>query len=103
MARDYNRYELVKNGDGTMNQLPYIIIPQAPSDKYIEWVEGRSRLDLISQKYYGSPYYDWVIVWANPEFISEFDIPDGAIIKIPFPLGRVLSAYEEGIKRFNEL
>lgn len=94
MARDYDRYQLLKNGDGTINQSPFIRISSSTVDKYVEWINGKSRLDKLSQKYYGSPTFDWLILYANPEFISEFDIVDGTIIRIPFPLDRVINEYQ---------
>ena len=95
MAKDYDRYQLIKNNDGSMDQMPFVPIRSGSGDKYVEWVEGKSRMDKLSQRYYGSPYYDWLIMYANPEFISEFDIVDGATIRIPFPLNRALSLYQD--------
>ena len=98
MARVYDRYQLVKNNDGTIDQLPYVELPSSSGDKYVEWTLGKSRMDKLSQSYYGTPYYDWVILYANAEYISEFDIPDGTTIRIPFPIDNVISQYEERIK-----
>jgi len=92
--RDYDRYELVRNNDGTVDQMPFVPIPQSTGDKYISWVEGRSRMDKLSQRYYGSPFFDWLIMYANPEWISEFDIPNNATIRVPFPLGNALQDYQ---------
>ncbi len=103
MAVVYDRYQLVKNADGSIDQLPYTVIPPAPSDKYVEWIEGRSRMDVLSQQYYGTPYMDWMILWANPEWISEFDIVDGTTIRIPFPLDRAINSYQEELTRLREL
>lgn len=103
MAKDYDRYELVKNEDGTIDQLPYVPIPAAASDKYIEWNSSKNRMDKLSQNYYGSPYFDWIILWGNPEFISEFDIPDGTTIRIPFPLNRVIGSYQDEISRYRQI
>lgn len=97
MARDYNRYELVQNDDGTINQLPYVNIASSVSDKYVEWIDGRSRMDKLSQRYYGIPYFDWLIMYANPEYISEFDIPDGTTIRVPFPLEKAINSYQENL------
>ena len=94
-VRDYNRYELVTNDDGTVDQMPFVPIPSTSTDKYVQWIVGKNRLDKLSQRYYATPYYDWLIIYANPEFITEFDIPDGATIRIPFPLDRVLGYYQE--------
>ncbi|MFW6225599.1 MAG: hypothetical protein ACOC3V_01405 [bacterium] len=92
---DYNRYTLLKKEDGGIEQPPFVNLPKNLSDKYINWVNGVDRLDKISVKYYGNPFYDFLILYANPKYISEFDIPDGALIRIPFPLSKILSDYEE--------
>jgi hypothetical protein len=44
--------------------------------------------------------YDWLILYANPDYLIEFDIPDGTIIRIPFPLERALSEYRtKGVRQ----
>ena len=91
--RDYNRYDLLKNGDGTTSLMPFVYLPSNLSDKYETWNTEFYRLDKLSQKYYGNPFYDFFILYANG-YLSEFDIPDGALIRIPFPLDKVKSDYE---------
>ena len=91
---DYSRYSILKNGDGTTDSMPFIKLPVNPSDKYEFWNTTYSRMDKLSQKYYGNPFYDFLILYANPEFVNEFDIPDGTLIRIPFPLSKVKSDYE---------
>jgi len=97
--RDYNRYELIQRDDGVIVYPPFVKIPQSASDKYDNWKLGDSRLDKWSQRYYGNPFYDFLILYANPEYISEFDIPDGAYIRIPFPLDNARRAYEERLQQ----
>lgn len=92
--QDYNRYKLLQNTDGTYMTMPYVKLPTYPSDKYEYWNTEFSRLDKLSQKYYGNPFYDFFILYANGEYVSEFDIPDGALIRIPFPLTKVKADYE---------
>lgn len=95
----YNRYEIFINDNGDIDQLPFIQIPVASTDKYEVWNEGRSRMDKLSQKYYNDPFYDFFILFANPEYLSEFDIPDGTLVRIPFPLERAKSVYETGLQK----
>jgi hypothetical protein len=85
----------MKNPDGTIDQMPFVKISESSGDKYITWNNGKSRMDKLSNQYYGHPLYDWLILYANPEWISEFDIPDGATIRIPFPLDRAIGQYQE--------
>ena len=91
---DYDRYSLLKNGNGTIDSMPFVSLPMNNSDKYENWNVNRSRLDKLSKKYYGNPFYDFLILYANPEYISEFDIPDDTLIRIPFPLSKAKADYE---------
>jgi len=91
---DYDRYAILRNGDGTIDSMPFISLPSNPSDKYEYWNSEFSRMDKLSQKYYGNPFYDFLILYGNPEYVTEFDVPDGALIRIPFPLQKAKSDYE---------
>lgn len=93
MIKDYDRYNLLKKGN-VYKSMPFIKIPKSSSDKYVEWNSNINRLDKLSEKYYGSPFYDFFILYANPEFLCEWDIPNNTIIRIPFPLDVVKSYYE---------
>jgi hypothetical protein len=103
MARqDYDRYEIMKNTDGTIDFLPFVKISESTSDLTEVWVRGRSRLDKLALKCYNNPFYDFFILYANPEYIDQFDIPDGAVIRIPFPLDRVKLEYETFLRKYKE-
>jgi len=96
--RDYNRYELYINTDQSIDQIPFVKIPENISDKYEKWNSRTSRLDKIAQRYYDNPFMDFLILYGNPTYLSEFDIEDGATIRIPFPLDKAKSDYENGLK-----
>lgn len=98
MARDYNRYEIYRNEDGTTDQLPFVKLPQNPSDKYEVYELGKTRFEKLAAKYYGNVFFDFLILYGNPEYISEFDIEDGTVIRIPFPLEKARTDYEDGLK-----
>jgi hypothetical protein len=52
-------------------------------------------LDKISQQYYNSPFFGWLILQANPQYSGlETSIPDGAVLTIPFPLVASLQDYK---------
>ena len=91
---DYDRYAILKNPDGTIDPMPFVDLPVNSSDKYEYWNTEYSRLDKISQKYYGNPFYDFLIIYGNAMYVNEFNIPDGALIRIPFPLNKAKSDYE---------
>ena len=99
--RDYNRYVILINGDSTTDLMPFVNIPINQSDKYELWNTEFSRLDKLSQKYYDNPFYDFLILYANG-YMSEFDISDGQLIRIPFPLSKVKSDYESALTVFRQ-
>ena len=99
---DYNRYAILANDNGTSEQMPFVTIPLNQSDKFEYWNTEFSRLDKLSQKYYGNPFYDFLILYANGEYVSEFDIPDGALIRIPFPFAKVKADYEAILTQFKK-
>ena len=97
--KDYNRYAILTNSDGTIDPMPFVSLPINSSDKYETWNTEYSRLDKLSQKYYGNPFYDFLILYANG-YMSEFDIQDGQLIRIPFPLSKVRGDYEAALNAF---
>ena len=96
----YNRYnEFIVNGDYIM--VPGIKLTQKSSDRRVAYKVGKSRLDKLSQQYYDAPYFGWLILQANPQFGGqEWDIPDGTIITIPFPLMQSLEDYKTKLDQY---
>lgn len=90
----YNRYsDFLINGQQTV--VPYITLPSKSTDKNYIFKVGQSRLDKISQQYYGTPFFGWLIMQANPRYTGfEPNIPDGTILTIPFPLLTSLQDYK---------
>ena len=90
----YNRYnDFVINGQQTV--VPYINLPTKTTDKRYIYKVGQSRLDKISQQYYGSGGFGWLIMIANPIYGGqEWNIPDGSVLTIPFPLVASLQDYK---------
>jgi len=100
--RDYDRYNILKNSDGTIEPVPFVNLPINSSDKYEFWNTNYSRLDKLSQKYYGNPFYDFLILYANNIYVNEFDIPDNALIRVPFPLDKAVSDYESILSQYKQ-
>ena len=74
---------------------------QLVSEKY---EKNKSRLDIISYNYYNDSNYGWLILQANPEYGSmEYDIPDGAMLRIPYPLNESIEDYRKSIEMYNKL
>jgi len=89
----YNRYEtFLTNGQQTV--VPYVKIPEKTTDKKYIYKIDQSRLDKVSQQFYGSPTFGWLIMAANPRYGGlEWNINDGAVLNIPFPLLSSLQDY----------
>jgi hypothetical protein len=96
----YNRYQnFVINGEQTV--VPFVPLPSKTTDKRYIYKEGRSRLDKVSQDYYGTPYFGWIIMQANPEFGGlESNIYDGALLTVPFPLIASLQDYKTALDNY---
>lgn len=93
----YNRYSDF-NINGSQTIVPYITLPSKTSDKNYIYKVGRSRLDKVSQQYYGTPYFGWLILLANPiAGGQEWNISDGTVLTIPFPLVASLQDYKNAL------
>lgn len=98
----YDRYKKFRN-NGYIKNVPFIPIEKKNTDLYEIYEPGKTRLDLLSYQYYDDPNYDWLIMQANPEYGSlEFRIPQGARLRIPFPLNSTLSKYNEDIDTYEK-
>ncbi len=97
----FNRYSnFLINGQQTI--VPYITLPSKSTDKNYIYKVGQSRLDKISQQYYDSPFFGWLILQANEEYGGlEWNIPDNSIIVIPYPLVSSLQDYNSQDKYFS--
>lgn len=51
------------------------------------------RIDNLAGKYYNDSELGWVIMYANPQYDNEFEVPIGTNIRIPFPLQRVMDSW----------
>lgn len=101
--KNYRRYAKFTN-EGKCLIVPFIPIPNRDTDYYETYEVGRTRLDILSYKYYKSPDYAWLIMQANPHFGSlEYLIPPGAEIRIPYPLEVVLERYDSDIRDYDEM
>lgn len=101
MSRDYyDRYQFFIQ-DGEFNIVPGIEIPIKGTDKYLQYTRGKDRLDKLSQEYYNSPTFGWLIMMANPQAgTNEFEIPNNFLLRIPFPLVNTLQDYRRGVELY---
>jgi hypothetical protein len=104
MARQYyDRYQDFRFNN-QIKMLPFIKIKERESDIRIQYITNRTRLDIVSNTYYGTPYYGWLIMQANPQYGGlEFDIPNNAPLRIPYPLISALQDYQQFVDNYNIL
>jgi hypothetical protein len=102
MSRNYfDRYQFFIE-DGNFRIVPGIEIPPKGTDKVLQYKKGKTRLDKISQDFYGTPVFGWLILLANPSAGSiEFEIPDNYVLRIPFPLISSLQDYKRGVELYS--
>ena len=95
-----NRYsKLIENG--LTKQMPFIKIRKRVTDKSKVWNRDIDRMDVLSQRYYNTPYGGWLIILANPQFGDEFDIPDKAFIRITFPYQAVIQEFNDELNKYD--
>lgn len=79
--------------------VPFVKLPTKGTDTFVTYKVGKSRLDKISDEKYGTPYYGWLILQANPEYGGrEFNIPDNTLLRVPYPLDQSLKDYKNALK-----
>lgn len=99
----YNRYKSFIV-DGAYLKVPFIKIPESPSDSFVYYNSKTMRMDLLSYQYYNDPNFGWLILQANPQYGSlEYMIEDGAKLRIPYPLDTALQGYENEINKYDKL
>lgn len=102
MNREYfDRYQYFEQ-DGNFRIVPGIELPIKNTDKYIFYKRGKTRLDKISQEYYSTPVFGWLILLANPSVGAvEYEIPDNSLLRVPFPLISTLQDYKRAVDLYN--
>jgi len=82
-----NRYDLSTDVPQPIRQ----ILP-ANTDLFHTLKMGE-RLDNLANVYYLDPGLSWIIMYGNPQFDNEFEVPINAVLRIPYPLTRVTSTW----------
>lgn len=97
----FDRYQFFVD-DGKFRIVPGIEIPIKGTDKYVQYRKGKDRLDKLSQEYYDTPTFGWLIMMSNPQIGGmEFEIPDNFLLRIPFPLISSLQDYKRGVELYS--
>lgn len=103
MGQYFDRYKAFRDNE-SMKPIPGLKIKVGPNDKSVIYKTGKTRLDILSQKYYNNPYHGWLILLANPQYGGlEFEIKDRDVIIIPYPLGNAIERYINSINVYKEL
>ena len=92
----YTDIEILKNNQGKRYYATtkYPQIPLDYSDIYVYSTQG-DRFDILAQQYYGNSSLWWIISIANESLTQgSYYIPEGAQIRIPTNIGKVLSQYQ---------
>ena len=78
MSRIYfDRYQFFV-GDGNFRIVPGIELPIKGTDRYHTFKSGKDRLDKLSQEFYNTPTFGWLIMTANQNAgTNEFEIQEG--------------------------
>ena len=87
-----SRYAKLKI-NGELRSFPKVKISNRSTDIYITYDSNRTRLDRLAADAYGDDTLYWMILLANPQYYMEFDIPSGAVIRIPNPIADVLTEF----------
>ena len=99
----YDRYSQFRQ-DGAISIVPFGVVPPKDTDFFETYIKGKTRLDIISYQYYNDSNYGWLIMQANPQYGSiEFEIPDGARLRIPYPLSQSVQDYRASVEEYKKL
>ncbi len=90
MALNFNTL-LINAGQAILDSMPPIEIDNRTTDKRILYNKNLTRLDRLAGDIYEDETLWKIILWANPDYDCEYDIPDDTIIRIPWPKSDVTS------------
>lgn len=103
MPSYYDRYSRFRYNN-TIKPIPGLYLEPTNTDKNVLYKLGETRLDKLSNTYYNSPYFGWLIMSANPQFGGlEFLIPDQTIIVVPFPFEDAIGRYIQLVNNYKLL
>ncbi len=84
MAVNFSKL-LLNQISGKLENMPPIEISHRSSDKRVVYNKNLNRLDVFAGDLYEDETLWKIILWANPEYEYEYDIPDGTVIRVPWP------------------
>lgn len=88
---------LINSGQANLDNMPAIDIDERTTDKRVLYNKNLTRLDRLAGDVYEDETLWKLILWANPDYECEFDIPDNTNIRIPWPKFEVLEEVSKKI------
>ena len=86
------------NADFTdLDNMPPVDIDPRETDKRVIYNKTLNRLDTLAGDIYEDETMWKVILWANPNYEIEYDIPDNEVIRVPWPKREVLDEVTQKI------
>lgn len=95
----YNFFEILHKNN--INYIPPIKMKSSDFDNNVFWKKGISRLDKISQDYYGHPYGGILILIMNGKS-SELEFKDNEKVIIPLPYKSRIEEYIQKVNQYIE-
>ena len=89
----YSKPGKSKTGERIIKSTIYPAIPKSIDDFYIISRPG-DRLDLLSQEFYKTPAYWWIIAITNSFVRGSLYIPPDKQIRIPGNIARIINNLE---------
>jgi hypothetical protein len=94
----YNRYAALAL-QTEIGFFPDIKLEAKSTDKFEIYQMGKSRMDKLSESFYGEAWWGFLILMANPELPGlEYLIPNETPIRIPFPLEATVKELKDKIE-----
>jgi len=93
----YNPFEILNKNN--IFYLPPVKLTSSVNDEIIFWDTEASRLDLLSQTYYGNPYGGFLILLMNGKTL-ETDFEGGEKVVIPMNYKNRIEEYIEKINQY---
>lgn len=98
-TKKYDRYASFRR-EGDVDPVTIVKIDFSQSDIFVTYDRRYHRFDTLSYRYYNDPNYGWLILQANPDKGSlEFNIENGAELRIPYPLDDAIIRYEKAVNK----
>ncbi len=88
---------ILRNGQ-VLSSMPPLLIRGRDTDVFVIYNKSKNRTDRIAFNIYQDETFKTLIMWANPEYFCEYDIPDNTVIRVPFPLLDVIQEVTEKIR-----